>query len=126
MLTFFKPSFVFLVETWLSDNTPNSVLGLDNYVIIRKDRKSNGGGVLAAISRKIIALEVDTPESLEIIVFDIYSKTTPLFRVVVAYIPHISDRDYVSNLCFCLTELTNITYPFAIVGDLNCPDFGLE
>ena len=122
MLSLLKPSFVFLVETWLSDSTPNSILGLDNYIIYRKDRKSTGGGVLAAVSKSIISVEVATPVTLEMLAIDIYTRTTPLFRFLVVYIPHISDRDYVSYLCLSLNELTNVTYPFVIVCDLNCPD----
>ena len=44
------PDVVVLTESWLDEQTPDSSIAIDNYNIYRKDRNSNGGGILCYIN----------------------------------------------------------------------------
>ena len=58
----YKPSIIIGTETWLSASVSNNEIIPDkwNYVIYRKDRSDNYGGVLIAISKQIPSYEVSS------------------------------------------------------------------
>ena len=39
-----KPDFVFITETWLTVNIPDSIVGIPNYMLFRQDRAMNAHG----------------------------------------------------------------------------------
>ena len=51
---------VCVTESWLTDEIPDNVCDLNNYVLFRKDRSSNpGGGVLCYVNGCISCRKVD-------------------------------------------------------------------
>ena len=57
-----------------------------------------------------------------IVALDDYCSSMPRIRIIVCYVPHVTDSDYIFLLAKSLIALTAITYPFCVIGDLNCPD----
>ena len=45
-----RPTVAFFSETWLDDSIPDSAIDIDGYATCRRDRNTNGGGVLFFIS----------------------------------------------------------------------------
>ncbi|KAJ3651983.1 hypothetical protein Zmor_017985 [Zophobas morio] len=48
-----NPACILLTETWLSPVVPDSLIGLNDYILYRTDRTSRGGGVYALLNRTI-------------------------------------------------------------------------
>ena len=46
---------VCVVESWLSDNVPNSEISLDGYHTFRQDRDGHGGGILIFVKSELCA-----------------------------------------------------------------------
>ena len=46
-------SVAILTESWLTENTPNSAVALNNFATYRLDRRSPGGGVLVYVNHKV-------------------------------------------------------------------------
>ena len=62
---FYNPDLILICETWLSEQTPNSMLNIDNYHInsdLRKDRSDTlwgiGGGLLIYVRNGLTVLNV--------------------------------------------------------------------
>ena len=94
-----------LSETWLVDEVPNDALFLNNYEIIRSDRKSinektKHGGVLIAIRKNGLSFLVIDSKQDECVTIKIETNTSVLFCV--AYITrqkkeNIDGQYYVSR-----------------------------
>ena len=115
-----KPDILAKTETWLHADYQDSLLGLSNYSIFRKDRNSPGGGVLIAIKDIYYSLNVDTSSSeVEMISVDCILTGNQKLRIICMYIR----PDYsVSQFATCIQaiqELLQINYPFALLGDFN-------
>lgn len=115
-----------LCETWLSDNVPNSLLCCNNQVeIIRKDRKSRGGGICFLVSKvfKPVVDVVIMPdkftelEMLSIDITDCDSKT----RFILVYRPPSYDRVMNDLLADALQFLCRRETSVVILGDVNLP-----
>ena len=57
-----SPDIIALTETWLDHSISNSELFIPGYVIVRKDRKRHGGGVLAYIKDSIAIINSVTSQ----------------------------------------------------------------
>ena len=91
----------------------NLALGLQevipsNYISYCNDRKSHGGGVLAAVEHKIHATAISKPDCLEAISLHLH-----------LHIPSIPTA--LKSPRWCLTYLILQPHP-AVVGDFNLPD----
>ena len=70
-------SVISIVETWLTRKIPDNVVGIHDYILMRRDRhfsnKSAGGGVCAYIHHKIPAKRLHTfePDSLETLLINV-------------------------------------------------------
>lgn len=53
-LLLYEPDIVAITETWLSPSVYNHEIAPPNYVVVRKDRPSRGGGVALLIRRSIL------------------------------------------------------------------------
>ena len=49
----YQPNIVIITETWLDHHVPDSFLTISDYVILRCDRDSHGGGVAVFIKKTI-------------------------------------------------------------------------
>lgn len=56
-----NPDVVFIAETWFDPSLPDSFLEIDNYVILRCDRDTNGGGVALYLRNSLIYRHIDIP-----------------------------------------------------------------
>lgn len=107
-----------VTETWLSDSIFDQKVIPCNYTIYRNDRKSRGGGVLAAVKQTIHSSLTDHLEGISLQLHLLI----PLSLCCV-YLPPNSDNTHISMLVSYLSELT--TPPcgdITIVGDFNLPD----
>lgn len=48
-----EPQIIGVGETWLSCDIPDSVINIDGYHIVRKDRRGRGGGVAIYICKNL-------------------------------------------------------------------------
>ena len=118
----YKPSIIALTETWLTNDTPDSFLSLPTYNIYRQDRASRGGGVLIAISDKMISHKINTLETdLEILVTDLYSPSKWKLRVICCYLPPNSNKEYHARFFDTLSYVIKTDFDFLLIGDFNFP-----
>jgi len=119
-----------LSETWLNDSVPNSLLCCNNqFEIIRKDRKSRGGGIsseyVSLVSRVFkpvvdVVIMPDKFTELEILSIDITdcnSKT----RFILVYRPPSYDRVMNDLLADALQFLCRRVTSVVLIGDVNLP-----
>lgn len=115
-----------LCETWLNNNTPNSLLDCNNnFTIVRKDRATRGGGLCLFISKsfttKIFEVVIpDAYKSLEILAVDLICDMVKT-RVILLYRP--PGYSYENNvlLVSALEYLSPRNYKVVILGDFNLP-----
>ena len=58
-----KSDIVIGTETWLTKNTKNNELLLNDYDIFRRDRPNTGGGVLIAVKRDLSCELISTSKA---------------------------------------------------------------
>ena len=58
-----QPLFVFLSETFLNSNIPDTTLGINGYTLLRKDRQSFGGGIACYVKNSISFSRLEKLES---------------------------------------------------------------
>ena len=116
-----KYDILFVTETWLHSGISDSLLDPRSaYRIIRKDRFDSYGGVAAFVKRDLCIVEVvlsDTFKELELLCFDVVSKTCRV-RFINVYRPPNSNRT--NLLVQCLTSCTARGHANVVVGDFNC------
>ena len=126
MLYRFNSDCVFVSESWLYPNIPNSILDPNNtYNIIRSDRDGKiGGGVCAFINKlfKIVELSIDKPVFSDVLAFNLI---TPLrkYCFVLLYRPPPNSADRIpdaESLSHIIDHLSSQCRPICVVGDLNC------
>ena len=126
------PDICVFTESWLHSDIPDSALSVPNYFIVRKDRDSNGGGIICYFSDKFqshamrILTSCDIPsigtcgsELLPIIVSNLV--------VIVVYHPYWNNFAMHMQCIECLTDI--LDYVFSSVLDIHnskiiiCGDF---
>ena len=117
-----SPDLLIIVETWLSSNTPSSVLGLTNYTFLRKDRDGRGGGVLLGWLNTLSVVEVPTLSDSELAAVDLKHSDNNTLRLIVLYNPHGNNVAYLTKLLKTVTELIVTTQRYVIMGDFNLPE----
>jgi len=117
-----KYDILFVTETWLNSGISDGSLDPRSaYRIIRKDRSDSYGGVAAFVKRDLCTVEVvpsDTFKELELLCFDVVSKTCKV-RFFNVYRPPNSNRT--NLLVQCLMSCTARGHANVVVGDFNCP-----
>ena len=122
---------VFITETWLNSDYPNSMLDPENvYQIVRTDRETRvGGGVCALISRKhhisVAAVGLCTCKNSDVLSFDLHTDLSK-YRFVVVYRPPGYDvtahNDALALSKFIENRAIDHHGPVFVVGDINCPN----
>jgi len=131
----YSPCIVCLSETWLrpkNENDPtadyddDSIFGLPNYYITRKDRETRGGGVAIFVKTKYKMEKVIIPEKykmLEVCAVDVFYAKEKI-RVVSCYRSPDSSYESLESLVSLLKWLICDTKFFVITGDFNIPKLG--
>ena len=113
-----------LSETWLNDNWTDSMISIDNYSIIRRDRSTstNGGGTLIYIHNSIqftVRNDLTTNHLLECICVEISIPYTAPFLVINIYIPPSANTVYDATLKTCIENISHENKEYYILGDFN-------
>ena len=109
-------------ETRVNSTIPDSMIHIDGYDIIRKDRSRNGGGVCIYL-RNTINYQIRhdlSPPVLEAICIEISKPHSRPFIVVTVYRPPDSSPDFFIHLENLLKKIDNENKEIYILGDLNC------
>ena len=72
-----KPHIIGITESWANNDITDAELGLEGYVMFRKDRLGRRGGVLLYIKETMPSYEVQLPEEAD---WNLFIKTY-LYRV---------------------------------------------
>ena len=119
---------IFITETWLSHETPNSILDPQNYYnVVRHDRiTGKGGGVCAFITQRYKYIESNFHDNKmllnNMIVFDLFLSNVK-YCFVILYRPpklstdSLSDAEHFNRI---ITQLSHLNKPVFVVGDINC------
>ena len=109
-------------DTRLNSTIPDSMIRIDDYDIIRKDRSRSGGGVCIYI-RNTINYQIRhdlSPPVLEVICIEISKPHSRPFIVIVVYRPPDASPDFFIHLENLLKKIDNENKGIYILGDLNC------
>ena len=116
----------FTTETWLHDNITNSMINVNNYEIIRSDRRSRRGGGVALFYKNYLHINEPTRPQIpnvysnfEFICVDIKSG----IRFLCFYIPPDSSKCplQIVNVCKIISFYLTVSTPFILLGDFNLP-----
>ena len=118
------PDIIAIVETWFNDSVLLSQPVYNNYVIIRKDRNRNGGGVVLLVKKMLKVFEYNC---------DVYNTECVLCKLKLGvddvlvgcmYKPPNCDDMYVNNLINCINNVCNssLSSKILIFGDFNFPN----
>ena len=119
-------NMMYVNETWLCPDCPNSLLLNGNYYsIIRHDRNdSHGGGVCLFCNYSINCIQVTLPSHLsylELLCVNLFYYNHKQRFILVYCLPTISCA-YINDLRTFLDLLCDIDYVYTIVGNFNMPD----
>ena len=123
-----KPVDVLSVnETRLNDTINNDEIRIPGYVVFRKDRSRNGGGVVLYIREvhNVTEKAEVVPSELEAVCIEINKPKTKPIIITTIYRPPNSNVDYMNNLECYLNVLDNENKELIVTGDLNC-DLSLQ
>lgn len=120
---------IVLTETWLNGSLSDEEIKFDNYSVFRCDRspstssKSEGGGVLVAVHKKLNSCRIDCNNSLEQLFVSVSCLTKELILGVV-YIPPKSDVTVYNEHCASVEEILGGRADCSVVifGDYNLPN----
>ena len=109
-------------ETRLHSTINDSMIHVDGYDIIRKDRCRNGGGVCAYLCSSInYHVRSDlVPSDLEATCPEICKPHSRPFMVVTIYRPPDASNDFLTQFESLIKAIENENKEIYILGDLNC------
>ena len=114
---------VMITESWLSKDTPDSMLDpMNRYVVVRYDRQSTGGGVCVFVLKKYSVVTVDIPEfyqDLEMCCYDILHGKLRCRLFTVYRSPSFLNMMRITE---CLCKFSKVSHHCIVAGDFNCPD----
>ena len=116
-----------VAETWLGPVVDDSLIQIDNYILIRKDRNVNGGGVAMYVRRDFTVTELaassttgkGNPAVPEYLFCQLQQGGLSLFLVGVVYRPPKIAMQRDSGLFSTLRSLCGDFSQKIIMGDLN-------
>lgn len=128
-VTALNPTCILITETWLSQNIPDSIIGIPGYSLIRNDRSyAKGGGVciyimnyicdLKVLCKTIDSFEIPGMESLwmNVLFGDIEMNLSCIYR------PPSADRQNDSALLGVLENASSSLNNLLVFGDFNYPE----
>ena len=114
-----NPDIICIVETWLSQDITNEEVSIPGYLLHRKDRNRNGGGVLMYTRDSLNVKILSQPPDLEVLTLSLYSNN---HRICIAlfYRPPSSSAEVFDQVCsyfdtICVAQFSN----FIFLGDFN-------
>lgn len=112
-----------LNETWLSKNTPDSLLVPDqNYTVFRADRPKNSGGSAILTSSALLVTRISVPSipSVDLVCVDIHAKSQ--IRLINCYVKPGIQTAHMDEFIPVLANLISVPYMKILVGDFNLPN----
>ena len=111
-----------LSETRLDSTINDSMIHVDGYDVIRKDRCRNGGEICAYLrSSSNYHVRSDlVPSDLEAICLEICKPHSRPFMVVTIYRPPDAPNDFLTQFESFIKAIENENKEIYILGDLNC------
>ena len=111
---------VFLSETKIDDTTPNNAIMNPFYKLIRRDRTSNGGGILVYYKSNLTLSKIQIDLDFELISFKIALSKNKKCSFLLGYRPPSDKEDkFLDNLESKLLSLNLEREEIFILGDLN-------
>jgi len=110
-----------VTETWLSSTVLENEILPSDFSLYRKDRESQGGGVLIAVNSLLPSSQLSTPDELEVATVRIVLHKKVITICIVCIPPNCSD-DYKYSLLSYLEDTVSSSETVFIMGDLNLPD----
>ena len=119
-----KADIIIGTETWLSPETKNSELLLDEYDIFRRDRPSRGGGVMIAVRKSLGCEQISQSKDSETIFCKIKLKNRKPLIIGSIYRP--PNYDFLASQKI-IEEIFSLSRRFKgavfwLGGDFNIPD----
>lgn len=115
-----EPDFVALTETWLTNEIKDFEVTTPNYVIIRKDRQTRGGGVAILIKKDLSFEILSEVIGVEAIFCKLLFTSRPVF-VGCVYRSPPSDKDSLQALHTYMHRHVLGAW-LILLGDFNLPD----
>ena len=105
-------------ESMLDISISDSEIAIDNYMIFRKDRNRNGGGVLLYISKSLKPTKIDDTFHTEIVCVKIHIQR---FNILICslYRPPSSLVEYYDKMICDCENIMALGQDMIIMGDLN-------
>ena len=110
-------------ETWLSENVYNAEILHSGYCIVRKDRKTRGGGVMLGIKTSVFkqVREIKHNHDLEIAMAEITTVKDMKMLICSCYRPPNSDKTWCAKFETFLQDVRARHSKIVIAGDFNFP-----
>ena len=113
-----------LSETWLSNQTPDSLLQIPGYNIFRQDYAFNKGGGVAIFIRKEFSTkqvknDLPTQENIEDLWINVQYRKNPSFLIGVVYRHPNGNQNTFDYLNTVLNKMLRYAKPLYALGDLN-------
>uniref|UniRef100_A0A8D8VWD3 Endonuclease/exonuclease/phosphatase domain-containing protein n=1 Tax=Cacopsylla melanoneura TaxID=428564 RepID=A0A8D8VWD3_9HEMI len=124
-----KPHFILITETWLNEDIPDSLVHIDGYNLLRKDRiERSGGGVCIYVKEatmdeeKIINFEINVGNpNVESMTLDIKIGSSN-FVLSCVYRSTSSSANDTLQINNYIREVCNLNKDTLIFGDFNYPE----
>lgn len=115
-------------ETWLSQDTKNSELLLNDYDIFRRDRPNRGGGVLIAVKKNLCCEHISSSKNSESIFCKLKLKGSKPLIIGSVYRPPCYSFEESENIIEEIYSIVNKNKRavFWFGGDFNLPDIDWE
>lgn len=121
-LAYNDPNIITISETWLTDDTTDSDIKLDNYTVYRADRGSRSGGVATYIKNNIksqLIIPKVKPEQFEgIFVKVILNENKQLIIGNIYRPPSFPKLESVKNIISTVSSIDNLS-ELILMGDFN-------
>jgi hypothetical protein len=111
-------------ETWLNKNIGTSEILPPGFVGYRKDRPDGYGGVMIAVSNKLISEQIHIDTQDEVLAVKIQTNTASPLIIISAYRPPNKDLAATESICNTIKDiaLKSRNSPLWVAGDFNLPD----
>ena len=123
-----KIDIIAVNETKLDNTIDDSVVSMNDFILLRRDRNRHGGGV-AMFIRNTIDFKHRTDlqcGNLEILCIEVKPKFSRPFLVLAWYRPPKYEHETLDELQILLKTVENENKEIILIGDVNCNDLNFE
>ena len=118
----YNPDIVIGTESWLNEDVNNAEVFMGNYITIRRDRYSRGGGVFICVKSNIEIKNTWADDDFEIVAVEIISRShRHNWEILGVYRAPNDDSKVLERLTDRAEKTTNPNKHSIIGGDLNLP-----